>query len=37
MSQYQHATTGEVRELDPEFIAALVAAGNPKAAQWVLN
>ena len=34
MSLYKNTTTNELRELPESYIAALVAAGNPKAAQW---
>ena len=34
MSLYQNTATGEVRDIDDALMAAWVAAGNPKAAQW---
>ena len=34
MSLYINTTTNELRELPETYIADLVAAGNPKAAQW---
>jgi hypothetical protein len=36
MAWYHNATRNEVREMDPAFLAALVAAGNPKAEGWTL-
>lgn len=35
MSIYQHANTGEIREIDYALMAAWVSAGNPKASEWV--
>ena len=34
MSLYLNTTTNELRELPESYIADLIAAGNPKAAQW---
>jgi hypothetical protein len=34
MSLYLNTTTNELRELPESYIAALIAAGNPKAEQW---
>lgn len=34
MSLYLNTTTNELRELPETYIADLLAAGNPKAAQW---
>lgn len=34
MSLYLNTTTNELRELPDSYLADLVAAGNPKAAQW---
>jgi len=34
MSLYKNTITNELRELPESYIAALVAAGNPKAEQW---
>lgn len=34
MSLYLNTTTNELRELPESYIAELIAAGNPKAAQW---
>lgn len=34
MSLYLNTTTNELRELPDSYLAGLVAAGNPKAAQW---
>ena len=34
MSLYKNTTTNELRELPESYIAALIAAGNPKAEQW---
>ena len=34
MSFYKNTTTNELRELPESYIADLIAAGNPKAAQW---
>jgi hypothetical protein len=31
---YHNTTTNELRELPESYIAALIAAGNPKAEQW---
>jgi hypothetical protein len=31
---YKNTTTNELRELPESYIADLIAAGNPKAAQW---
>ena len=36
MSLYLNTTTNELRELPETYLADLVAAGNPKAAQWQL-
>lgn len=35
MSLYQHANTGEIRDIDSALMAAWVAAGNPKSSAWV--
>jgi len=34
MSLYKNTITNELRELPESYIAALIAAGNPKAEQW---
>ena len=34
MSLYLNTTTNELRELPATYLADLLAAGNPKAAQW---
>ena len=34
MSLYLNTTTNELRELPESYITELIAAGNPKAAQW---
>lgn len=34
MSLYKNTITNELRELPESYIADLIAAGNPKAAQW---
>ena len=34
MSLYLNTTTNELRDLPESYLADLVAAGNPKAAQW---
>jgi hypothetical protein len=34
MATYRNTVTGEIRDLDPDLIAAWQAAGNPKAQQW---
>ena len=34
MSLYKNKITNELRELPESYIADLIAAGNPKAAQW---
>jgi len=34
MSLYLNTTTNELRELPESYIAALIAAGNPKSEQW---
>lgn len=34
MSLYINTTTNELRELPESYLAELIAAGNPKAAQW---
>lgn len=34
MNTYRHTTTGEVREISDELIAAWEAAGNPKRQEW---
>lgn len=34
MSLYLNTTTNELRELPESYIAELIAAANPKAAQW---
>lgn len=36
MAWYHNAARGELREMDPAFLADLVAAGNPKAEGWAL-
>ena len=35
MSLYKNKITNELRELPESYIADLIAAGNPKAAQWL--
>lgn len=37
MSTYYNHETGETREIDDALYAQWTAAGNPKAAQWVLR
>ena len=36
MAWYHNAERGELKEMDPAFLAALVEAGNPKAEGWAL-
>lgn len=34
MSTYRNTTTGEIRDIDDQLVAAWQAAGNPKAGAW---